>query len=279
MNFRAVWSLVASLAFLGGAIVDAAGVLEIDMVFPRDNQTYEPTPYMPIVFALRNAELAQYLRPSISARLLNLSASRADVGHGVMTYPPLEWANFSSQEPYFTYEFQGSRFATEGNWSIFWDVAWGSCKEDEDGVFRGDVVYNHSSTYRINIDIKNGGQVADLVAATANGNSCFNDGVAINVTDQLVNVTNLRHSNPGPPFETCVVVASSTPTPTPDPCLVKIDSAVAASISASLTAKLCNRFNPPSDIDCPPESAAQRLAVAGVVCLAAAVGAFGFILG
>ncbi|KAK4155344.1 hypothetical protein C8A00DRAFT_13646 [Chaetomidium leptoderma] len=59
---RAVWSLVASLAWLG-AIVNAAGVLEVDLVFPR-NETYAPPTYMPVIFAFRNPELARHVRPT-----------------------------------------------------------------------------------------------------------------------------------------------------------------------------------------------------------------------
>lgn len=56
---HAIWSFVCLLACLG-SVVNAAGELEIGVVFPR-NETYAPTDNFPIVFALQNAELAKHL--------------------------------------------------------------------------------------------------------------------------------------------------------------------------------------------------------------------------
>lgn len=55
-----VWSLVGSLDCLG-SVVNAAGGLEISVVFPRNSETHAPTDNFPIVFALRNAELAKHI--------------------------------------------------------------------------------------------------------------------------------------------------------------------------------------------------------------------------
>jgi hypothetical protein len=77
---RTAWSLMAALACLGGIInaaepAVAAGVVEIDLVFPR-NETYAPTQWMPVVFAVRNTELARYLIPSMSYSVRNSSSPR-----------------------------------------------------------------------------------------------------------------------------------------------------------------------------------------------------------
>lgn len=116
------------------------------------------------------------------------------------------------------------------------------------------------------------------MVATANNKTCPKElGVAINVTDQTFEVPSWVDRYLG---DECAVVVSSTPTPTPYPCRVKIDSVVAASMSASLTSWLCNGYNPLSD--CPPqddESTAERLVVMDVACLSAVVGVVGFILG
>ena len=74
LSSQAVWSLAASLAWLG-ATVNAAtdAIMEVDLVFPRNAGIYEPTPYMPVVFDLRNPKLAQYTNPWISVQAANLS--------------------------------------------------------------------------------------------------------------------------------------------------------------------------------------------------------------
>jgi len=62
-------------------------------------------------------------------------------------------------------------------------------------------------------------------------------------------------------------------TVTPNSCRVKVDSAAASNISASLSEKLCPRRNPP--INYPSdESAAQKLLVGGVACLMAVSGSW-----
>lgn len=70
--------------------------------------------------------------------------------------------------------------------------------------------------------------------------------------------------------ERCAAVADYTLTPYP--CRVKIDSAAASNISASLPEQLCARRNPP--IDCPSyESGAQKLLHGGITYLMSAFGA------
>jgi hypothetical protein len=265
LSFRAVWSLVASLAYLG-AVVDAAGILDFSLVFPRPGETYVPTDSLPIVFAFQNAELARFLNPAILYQF-----QRLDVTLGEMAAYEhlLTWeTNWTSHEPYFAYTFFNN-FTIESQWRLSWTLVWHSCDEHA-GPHDYNLINNRTGDI-IDFNIKHGGRAVDLVAATTNNGTCPTEfGVAINVTDTTMSVgpgVNWRGNG------TCVVVASSSPTPTPNPCPVKIDSDVAASITA---AKLCNSLNPPAD--CPSENVAQHLAVAGVACLAAAFGALGFLL-
>ena len=256
---RAAWSLVGSLAYLGAAVVNAAGVLEIDVVFPRTNETYAPTDKFPIVFALQNAELAKHLNPVIDSFVRNGSNSDSTFGHSVRD---LTNANYSS-EPFFIYHYVNVN--TEGPYELFSSAAWRSCDKSGDQV----AIADSSTNFAIPFTIKSGGQEVDLVAATA---TCSpQDGVAISVTDETHEVPS---SLQGQPSGTCAVLASSSPTL--NPCQVKIDSAAAASMSAVLHDALCKGVNPPAD--CPKEDVAQQLVVAGVVTFAAAFGAIGFLL-
>ncbi|RYO88807.1 hypothetical protein DL764_008681 [Monosporascus ibericus] len=259
---RAVWSLAGSLAYLG-PVVNAAGVLEIDVVFPRNNETYAPTDQFPIVFALQNAELAKHLKPSIHSFVRNGSNLEAAFGHA---HADLTYANYSS-EPYFVYRYVN--IDTEGPHELFSTASWQSCDESGDQVG----ILGNNTNFSVDFTINRGGQEVDLVAATANDKTCSaEDGVAINVTDQTREVP----ASGDRPAGTCAVLASSFPTPTANPCRVKIDTAVAASMSASLHAALCKGSNPPAD--CSKENAVQQLAVAGVASFAAAFGAIGFLL-
>ncbi len=124
-------------------------------------------------------------------------------------------------------------------------------------------------SWSIHFTTKNSAQEEDLVAATNNNNNCPEDiGFAINVTNTLKVPADVRRDG----GETCVVVASSTPTP--GPCRVRINSTAASSISSFVTTWVCeSKYLPDS---CPPEDkdsegTTQRLAVGGVACLAAAL--------
>jgi len=274
LSSPAVWSFMASLACIG-IVAEPAGVLEVDLVFPR-NETYEPTPYMPVVFGFRNGELARRLRPTISVRIRD--TVNLDNFEGYLEKPVT--VNWTSNEPNFVYTVFPNTFATEGNWMISWDVSWTSCKVEDDGLIHGDIMKKRA-TRLSNFVMKKGGKAVDLVAITANNETCTETlGVAVNITNTTAKISPANQpetflsSDPG--LETCVLVATSTPTPTTNPCLIKIDSSAAAAISASAKAKQCISDRTP---DCPDrweENAAQQLAVAGMACFAMVICAFGF---
>ncbi|KAL2877342.1 hypothetical protein SGCOL_007501 [Colletotrichum sp. CLE4] len=267
------WSLRAYVwTILGAATVaasDHSGIVEVDLVFPR-NDTYAPTPVLPIIFGFRNSQLAPGLAPKIGFSIWNYNNKSDSVK---TTEYDVRFANFSSSDPY--YEYRGFvMFNVEGTWQIRYTVEWFSCTEDS---FK--YPYNIPSNDTSNAIIfttKNAGQSVDLVAAT-NGQDCSSHaGVAINVTDSL-NSTGIAK---WPGGGMCAVAASSTVTP--DPCQIKVSEAEASSISASVTARACESQNPP--IECPSgnngdkNDAGHGLFVGGMVCLTAASGAIFHIL-
>lgn len=226
-----------------------------------------------LVFALRNANLARHLTPHISSFIRDGSESETSTSFGHISRD-LTSANYSS-EPYLLYQHEA--IDTEGPYRLSAIVSWTRCNVTGDQVS----IVGSDSSISVDFSIKKGGQQVDLltataglVAATADDTTCSaaHIGFALNVTDQVhqVPATLDGHKLSG----TCAVLAS--PTPTANPCLVKIDTAAAASMSTSLQAALCEDLNPPAD--CPKENAAQRLAVAGVTSCAVAFGAVGFLL-
>jgi hypothetical protein len=269
-------SLVVLLACLT-TVVEAAGVLEIDVVFPR-NETYAPSRWFPVVFAFRNAQLAQHLRPRIVWSIRNASNLLQTAPEG--RSHDLSETNWTSQEPYFVYHFADLE-AYEGRGQLFWWANWVSCDlSGSEPAFKVNVT--EPSQRSLEFTIKSGGQAVDLVAATANNDAtCAQPGVAINVTDETRWVSDVHLEAQGYGDLTCAVLASSTPTPTANPCQVEINSAAAASMWASLTARRCQSRGANdtlAGLDCPTDNGAERLAVAGVACLAAALGALGYLL-
>ena len=273
---RAVWPLVASLACLGTvANAAASDPMQASLVFPR-NETYAPTDFFPIVFAIQNTEMAQYMSLKIGYSIRNTSNWWGK--ETTTTSHDFRWANLSDHEPFFTSYFFNMSEKGEGQWSVVWDVSWQGCLEEsfDRGYFDPLGVVGNLSRRSVDFTIKAGAQPVDLVTATINDEVCTaGRGFALNVTGKTKEVSSLRWDG----GDICAVVEYSSPSPTANPCQVRIDSATAASISASWTARVCNVTFPPDY--CPPENednASQRLAVAGVASLAAAFGAFGFLL-
>ncbi|KAF4832282.1 hypothetical protein CGCTS75_v004522 [Colletotrichum tropicale] len=255
------------------AVAANSGIVEVDLVFPR-NDTYAPIALFPIVFAIRNSSLAQFVNPYIEIRVRN-SSDRFDtyVTHDY----DLRQANFSSSDPYF--ESRGfGRFKKEDSYTMIWTVRQQSCLADRSSLanYHTKDVISNNTIRLITFTIKNAAQEVDLVSATNKDDVCLSaQGVAINITDTVEGLLGRQWWGVG---DTCAVVAS--PTPIANPCQIKLDSATAARISASVTAAACRLSNP--IIDCPTEDEeknnAQHLAVGAMSLVAVALGAFGFLL-
>ncbi|CCC08121.1 unnamed protein product [Sordaria macrospora k-hell] len=216
---RTAWSLLLSLISLG-TVADAAdsGIIEVDLLFPR-NETYAPTD------------------PLIEYRGWNTS----DFGQNGFSYTHdnIKWVNWSSQDPYFVHNFRND-LRSEGTWRLDWKVFYVSCNERWKNLQSvGDPVLVNMTSRSITFTIKEGGQAVDLVAATANDKTCSDESIAaIKITGKTQSVPHREEL----PDNTCAVVGS--PEPSASPCQVKVDSAVAASMTASLRANCATPYAP-----------------------------------
>ncbi|KAJ5874736.1 uncharacterized protein N7529_003166 [Penicillium soppii] len=147
-----------------------------------------------------------------------------------------------------------------------------------EGYAYGKMIYI-SSTWGIGFTTQSSGPKPDLVAATANKTCPGEHGILINVTDKTIKVSqDVVWSDGDYTNRTCAVLAKSTPTSTLQPCRVHIGNTTVASMEGSHSARLCGGFNPPSDCPVHKRSSTQPLAVAGISCLLATVGALGFFI-
>jgi hypothetical protein len=265
------WASWLFAVYIGvtSATSDASGVVEVDIVFPR-NDTYAPSPWMPIVFGIQNTKLAPLLDIEISFNIWNLTNGSATDEEGNFnkggfhsSHDDPRWVNMSSADPYLSYRHY-DQFNTEGSWLLVWTVYWSNCTDHSPSSGKRGFV--NAQTSNIAFTTKKSAQGIDLVTATNNKDCSEDRGMTFNIAD-----TYEAHTG----SETCAAMANSTVTPSP--CRVKIDDAAASSISESLTERLCTRPNP--EISCPAkESAAQRLLVGCVACLMATFGVLGYML-
>jgi len=274
------WLFVSLVGAVDAAASDTSGVVEVDLVFPR-NDTYAPEPYFPIVFAVQNPELATLLSLRLGFEVWNITnGSIVDEGSFGDYYKrsTLNWTDTSSSDPELVYRHY-TEFKTEGKWMLVWNLIWSNCTYDP----LREIYYQkgHSQTSGVTFTTKKTAQGIDLVDATKDQSCPGDQGIAVNVVD----TTKVTGGSYGV-GEQCAVLDNSTVTPTP--CRVDIDSTAASSIAAALTASLCSDENlmwveagraPEPEISCPvDESAAQQLLVGGLTCLMVAIGALGYLL-
>ncbi|KAK4170746.1 hypothetical protein QBC36DRAFT_341371 [Triangularia setosa] len=258
--FWALWSLVGVF----GTIAHATNVMEVDLVFPR-NETYTTDQQMPVVFAIRNAQLGPLLQPSIEYQVRN----RSDLGQTMPSHHHLflnvSWTDY---EPYYAYTF--INMTAEGTFQIFWTTSWVFCNQTGD---RNQIVRDHT-TELLYFTIKKDAPATDLVAVTANDQLCnASPGISVNISS----ATAVPSS---PEKGTCALMDPSNPIGvSSDPCRVNIDGSTAERIQNSLRERLCSALNADRPADCTTkENAAQSGAVVGIKCLAAAIVTVGFFL-
>lgn len=241
-----LWTLlgVPSLVFAQqqGNPVKYPVTVELNGVFPR-NETYSPAPVFPFVFAVQNLAAA---RPTTSMYIdwvfVKLGIER--LGSGIIR---LDLADLSS-DPYFATLWTGRLNSSEsaGVYMLAWEFRFTNCTTQAQNwpveakalfVEGGSVIFT----------IEEGGRTPDLVA---DGDTCPATNVTVGITGMMSVPFPKITSNNG--RDVCGVIAD-TPPPA-NPCAARINSEVASSISAELTASAC-ATRPPvlTGTGCPPK--------------------------
>ncbi|KAK3901137.1 hypothetical protein C8A05DRAFT_16645, partial [Staphylotrichum tortipilum] len=232
------------------------------------NDTYAPTPIIPVAFAFRGADLAGYLQPRVTFAIYPCWNDSVNTGDFDMT-----WGNFTARDPYIQYGEALELLNTEGIWTLEWDLKTLQCSAT------GTDARNITSGYRkgrVTFTTRNGAKKPDL-AATLPRETCSNsEGFAFDVTDTHDSGMAIKNGKP------CAVLALTTPTPSA--CGIKIGAAAAAGVSTELTDRACAVQTPNPTPWCPtPETSTAgglevpSKGVGTMACLAAAVGGLGFL--
>lgn len=238
----------------------STGIFEIDLVFPQ-NGTYATVPFMPVVFAVQNPELASSLDAQISWSIFEYGSWSHDTPGSWSHDIDLRTLNASTSNPYLSASYNPKMSGIESTWVFTWEITTGNCSRSV-----GMPSYNNSDSGII-FTTRNSSQPPDLEAATRSPQCISDMGSAFNVTDQI--------SNPDPEFKpsySCAVLGS-TPT-TRDSCAVTINASAASSISAAISQSACSA----SVVSCtatpsptPSKSAAARPARRHAAWLVAAI--------
>ena len=143
------------LALQACFLATRATVVEIDMIFPR-NETYDPGPLLPVVFAIRNSAMATSLDMSIVWNIRQLAdPGVGGTGGGI----DLKKANFTGADPFFEVDYGLWLNGTEQGWVILWDVAFDNCSRSNPST----KVTRNSETRRTFFSTKRGAPAPNLV--------------------------------------------------------------------------------------------------------------------
>ncbi|KAK8918041.1 hypothetical protein VCV18_009371 [Metarhizium anisopliae] len=241
------------LACCGWAVGDAVGqskvpeTVEVDLVFPR-NDTYAPSPFIPIVFAIQNYHASRPLSLDIWYKLVGGPRWNTTLQRGVIR-PNTEHTNYSNNatDLRFLYEWTDRLNNTEGNWKLMVELYAANCTRLGRGAaasVHGSLSYTQKYVY---FSTRHGAQQPDLVAASKDGVCDKTTGVTFNITEvkevSWFNSHSVDH-------DVCPILAPEAPKP--NPCLAKVNATTASSILYDIQSKACMRgLNP--NVTCPPE--------------------------
>ncbi len=223
--------VAASVACLSRvAHAAASSMFEVNMLFPRANTTYAPSPHMPFVFSVRNADRARDLHAVIRIFVESMPWRTESQYHYIyMT----NQSTATTDEIQFRYNFT-DLFTSENQWSLRWYLHWKSCYDDPS---RPDLETHtvYSDDNDVTFSTSKGGEPPNLEAAGGDDASCANNGIALALPAEAKLLAGAIYPWPDSPVTKCFVVESSTTAS--GACSATIDAAAAASISSAATAE------------------------------------------
>ncbi|KAI0506634.1 hypothetical protein F5B22DRAFT_444332 [Xylaria bambusicola] len=234
--WAALFSLLSAVAARGPPQYPTT--LEVDIVFPR-NDTYAPVDAFPLVIAIQNNWLSQYLVFGLFVSWAIFNEDNQSTSSFVDT------GIFMTEEP----AYEDQRYlvsattqlnSTEGQFLFYAYLDVNNCSTADvnaNGTYNGDTpsIKYIGSTY---FTLQNTTQLPDLVAATSPDTCASIAALLLNITGYTPRpgVSPIPGLSPEEQKQ-CPVIGNATASPTP--CSVRLNQTQAASISASATAIAC----------------------------------------
>ncbi|KAK3897398.1 hypothetical protein C8A05DRAFT_19830 [Staphylotrichum tortipilum] len=213
-------ALLGLLALKWCVVQAAGGIVEVDLVFPR-NETYR-LGNIPILFAVRNSPLAVPLTMDIMWTVWETSPNMLLTDSGIRE---LHCDELGKTDPFFTVERANPAKTTdaEATWVLLWDVLAHNCTATGASPGIGQLTTQHQQ--QLTFTTKKGAQEPDLLQGTA---ACARSpGITFNVTDTRSIAARLNYGR-----ASCNVLAQGDP-PAADVCALDLGPAVAATMAGS----------------------------------------------
>ncbi|KAL4897794.1 hypothetical protein BDV59DRAFT_168550 [Aspergillus ambiguus] len=241
------------LALMPGLALSANQVTEVDLVFPRANETYAPSPLTPIVFAIQNPRLLSTLKPTLYYHIDLENVSRGD-SNSTVNLVHLEELNYTNGSDPYLLSFSTTFLNFEGDFSFSWDLDVQRCSYDAE-TDKVNSEWAGARRWMFHFSTKYGASLPDLTAFTEKGICNQTRALAARVPD-TVELPPTKTADWG--AASCAVSPEMT---TPSPCNVKVDASAAESITASLTAAACSVPQLWTDVSCPTPSSENSASV------------------
>lgn len=233
-------SILASLACFRASVEAALTTIEFDLVFPRNNVSYAPTPRLPIIFAVKNSRLGQNFSPSffVQGQLPDRSFST------IAMFGGRRWGDSASNETSFIYttlDVAGFGFMEEGSRPLRFFINWMTCAVGPNGGGDGDsdTASGQSSFASILFHTDEGGQAINLLSS--NDTVCHGQpGFRLTVDDEIKTVVDPSTATMG--VHQCLTVMHIDPPGSEvvsDPCSAKVPTGLVEEISSALARYRC----------------------------------------
>jgi hypothetical protein len=258
-----IWYLLPFLPCNTVAQLPVPATVEVDLIFPRNNETYSLTAHMPIVFAIQNSRYAAPL--DLSFRYMLFKGARITVEKTIIADREirLKYADFSSSDPYFALDSVPYMHTTEDGWTLIWTSVSANCSftpinfnTSRSPSMLGPRLYGThiaQDADPIEFTIKKDARQPDLVAATSD-DTCARSG---NFTFDVTEILNVSYTGQFNGRSSCAVFPTPLSTPRANPCGAKLNSTEAASILAAITS--CGTHQPNATTGCVPLTTSNGL--------------------
>lgn len=236
----------AILAPLVAQAAPGSGTVDLDLIFPRNGDTYLPVSIMPVVFAVQNPMLALPLDFSVTWSMdLDGNDTLGPPNDDYNDWNLLHLNKSSLKDPHFVIAYIPTLSGIETTWVLTWELSSANCSLVKP-PYAYDLSYYVHRLRSVVFKTNHSAPAPDLQAAISQDSCEKTDGFVFNVTavEELDFVQTTA-------YPSCSVLG---PTPTTrNPCGATINPSAASSISSALSLSACEA----SSFTCTPTTSSQ----------------------
>ncbi|KAJ2984422.1 hypothetical protein NUW58_g6067 [Xylaria curta] len=173
-------TLFSLLAAVAANALQYPTTLEVDIVFPR-NDTYAPVHAFPLVIAIQNNSLSQFLKFNMT---MLWAIFHADNQTGWIELGSFQANPPTSDDPRYLVSATTKLNNTEGRFRMNWMVVTSNCSITNVNASGNSTVDSHYIEYATNtyFTLQNAAQPPDLVAATSSDTCASIEALVLNIT-------------------------------------------------------------------------------------------------